>query len=57
MTYSTGIMANVLIREWPGIDINTKSIIKREIREAIKHDCAGMACDRAQWQKILDLGN
>jgi len=34
---------------------STQSLIQKEIKEAVKNDCAGMDCDVQQWSRVLNI--
>lgn len=55
MTYSTSLMADVLIREWEMIHPLTRKQIQDDIELAIKQNDAGMECDIAEWRRVLEL--
>lgn len=55
MTFSSLTMSEIIVNNWSEISTGDKELFKREIQEAIDSDRAGMACDVASWQKVLDL--
>ena len=55
MSYITSTTALIIIDQWDSLPMNIKRVIQREIQQAIEQDLAGMACDIAYWQKVLDL--
>lgn len=67
MSYAVSDFCDLLIREWPNLDEHTKSLIRKELEEAVKldalerSDCGrslharlGMDCDRDDWVRVLD---
>lgn len=55
MTYITGMCADWLVKYWRIMPECWRSQIHRDIREAIRTQTAGMACDVAQWERVLQL--
>lgn len=66
MTYIVGDCTDWLIEQWPILPDNVKSVIKRDIDEAIKADNKARAegreykplghdCDRASWLKVRKM--
>ena len=65
-TYIVGSCADWLIEQWPAINERTRSVIKRDVEEAIKDDDEARAtgskykplgwdCDREQWLRVRAL--
>ena len=57
MSTAPSIVVDDLQRNWNQLSDFTKKQIKEEILEAIKLKRAGMDCDIAEWQKILEMEN
>ena len=55
MTYVTGWVSDVIIAQWDNLSTKNRDMIKKEIREALDEDKAGMSCDRSAWERILKL--
>jgi len=54
-TYAVSDVVNCLEENWSELNYKDKTIIQKEIQEAIKEGNAGMDMDIVQWQKILNL--
>jgi len=52
-SYAVSLIAHWLIKNWNEISINDQNLIRREIQEALDHDCAGMEMDKEEWRKVL----
>lgn len=52
-TYAVGIVSDEIIKQKENIPPITKELMEKEIREAIKKDCAGAECDIARWMDVL----
>ena len=52
-TYITSIISEQLIDKWGSITETDKSIIVKEIKEAINKKEAGDDCDVANWTKVI----
>mgnify|MGYP001774438615 CR=1 FL=1 len=52
-TYMPSVVAGTLLRLWPQLSQNTRSLIHKEIAEALAHDRAGHPCDIATWSTLL----
>lgn len=55
MTYVVSSVINQIIKNWNGLKDSEKSLIKKEINEAITQGHAGMNMDINQWRRILEL--
>jgi len=56
-SYSVSTMVETIENEWDSISDHDKQLFKREIRQAIESNMAGMDMDVAEWRKILELEN
>lgn len=67
-TYIVSDCVEWLLRIWPKLNENTKSIIKRDLEKTFQHDDShlikdnksnykmlGMDCDRQEWEKVREL--
>ena len=54
-SYITGVLVDVICKEWGSISSNLKRTIKREISEAINDKKAGDGIDIYHWERILAL--
>lgn len=52
---SVSFVSSALSEEWPNLSNTFKERVHEMIEIAIQADRAGMSCDIAEWQKILDL--
>ena len=55
MTYAVSDCVENLTWYWEELPKSYQKMIKREIEEAIKNNCAGHPCDIVQWMRILKL--
>ncbi len=55
MSYITGTITDLLIKEKDSIHKDAKQLICKEIRYALEHDEAGMDCDRIRWRGLLEV--
>lgn len=54
MSMSVMTVSQVILDSWSSLSRHDQQLIQREINYAIEHGNAGMACDIARWQMILD---
>ena len=55
MSTAPEIVTRALKDNWDYFPSSMQDQIKREIKEAIDHDRAGMSIDVRTWQRVLDL--
>jgi len=54
-TSSVAALVEELIENWNKLSFQTKTVIKKEIKEAIDNNKAGARMDIEEWKKILLL--
>jgi len=54
-SYMPAVVAEQIAASWNDMTEYDRKLFHGEIREAIDRGCAGMSCDVATWQRILDL--
>jgi hypothetical protein len=52
-TIYVSIFVEELLKRWETLSLRNQGMIKREIKQAIKYNRAGMSCDVQEWEKIL----
>ena len=55
-TYASLIMSDYILKHWDDFSEQDIALFKREVTDAIFTKRAGMDCDIAQWQRIIDKG-
>lgn len=55
MTYVPVVVVNRIKRDWPSLDVGTRQLIHREVRDALERHQLGMSCDAAAWKQLLEL--
>jgi hypothetical protein len=55
-SYAVSIITQWLIKNWDNIGVNDQNLIRREIQDALDHDCAGMEMDKQRWRQVLACG-
>lgn len=57
-TYAVSEMVEVLIKNWNGLSLRTRNLIRKEIETAIYETGQyGWEMDKNEWLKILELPN
>ena len=54
-TFAPHTIVEILRLRWDMISEADQRLYQREIIDAIRHDMAGMDCDKKAWLSILDL--
>jgi len=54
-TFASMVMAETLASVWSELSPKTRSLIRREIIDAISAGHAGQDCDVASWREVLAL--
>jgi len=52
-TIYVSIFVEELLKRWETLSLRNQGMIKREIKQAIKYNRAGMDMDIEEWEKIL----
>lgn len=63
-TYAVSDFCELLIKNWPDLDVKTQELIKKELQEAsikdseqrstsYKWPALGHDCDKVEWDKVL----
>jgi len=55
VTFASMVMAETLTAVWPELPVKTRSLIRREIIDAISAGRAGQSCDVESWREVLAL--
>lgn len=55
MSYAVSDVVDIAINHREELNITTIKILRREIYEATSNNNAGMACDRANWERLLKV--
>ena len=54
-SYAVGECVAYLVANWEHLDLRTRFVIRRDIREAIAEGRTGMDIDEADWKRVLEL--
>lgn len=54
-TYGSGIVAGAVVAAWPYLSWQGRSVIMRDVQDAMRQGEAGHDCDREAWARILAL--
>lgn len=55
-TYIVSDTCDLIINHWEYLSKHEKKLICEEIEHAIEHGMAGMSCDMACWEEVLERG-
>lgn len=53
-TYVVSDMTEFLIRHKDSLSVNSKAVIRRDIKTAFERESYGMECDKHEWEKVLE---
>jgi len=54
-TYIVASTVREVVRCWPHLSENARTVIEYDVQEAFDNQRTGMDCDATEWQRILDL--